>query len=311
MLGSEAATCATKLVYDESIHYVVGPIGTTEAVAPIMTQGKTFYSVISTPKKNSGPQFPYALFGPAPECTWVSTFWEQAYQAHPEIKTVGILADTSSSGEGYLPCAQVAHASHGTEMIHVGRYQRLSTEYYPVLTPMVAKNPDAISMEGSSAGDIDLIVKQARELGYKGLLISDTRGETSKTVEIAGLRATEGFITNAPDYSSALYSESVRKLYAEFQQRYPGMPLPVTTYLAYGSVWLYVQAIEKASSIDPDMVVKVFDDPNFEFEFFGTQTKLGGFETYGIRRCVQTEVCYAEVINGVSVMKSHKSVVVP
>jgi len=52
--------------------------------------------------------------------------------------------------------------------------------------------------------------------------------------------------------------------------------------------------------------------PNFEFEWFGTPgRKLGGYETFGVRRCVQDEVGYSEVIDGKKVMKSRRNVVVP
>jgi hypothetical protein len=74
---------------------------------------------------------------------------------------------------------------------------------------------------------------------------------------------------------------------------------------------LFVQAIQEAGSIDPDEVMKVLDDPDFEFLWFGLPMKLGGYETFGISRCVQDEVAYSEVINCEKVMKSHKSTVVP
>ena len=53
-------------------------------------------------------------------------------------------------------------------------------------------------------------------------------------------------------------------------------------------------------------------DPDFEFEWFGLQGwKLGGYETFGISRCIQDEVGYSEVINCEKVMKSHQQTLVP
>ena len=88
--------------------------------------------------------------------------------------------------------------------------------------------------------------------------------------------------------------------------------MALTTYLSYGTVGLYVQAIEEAQSIDPDDVMEVFNDPDWEFEWFGAPGKsFGGLQTVGIRRVTQDEVAYSEVINGVKVMKSRQAVVIP
>ena len=73
----------------------------------------------------------------------------------------------------------------------------------------------------------------------------------------------------------------------------PGAQFGLTQYLGYGNVMLIKQAIEEAGSIDPDLVVKVFDDPNWTFEWFGMPGhKLGGLETYGIRRVHPDEIVY-------------------
>jgi branched-chain amino acid transport system substrate-binding protein len=187
-----------------------------------------------------------------------------------------------------------------------------TTDYYPILTPVVAKNPDVIDFSGGMKGDMDLMVKQARELGYKGILAGPAHGDPQSTIDIAGAAFAEGFLTNDPDYASDLYPESVRNLYAEFKQRYPGEPMPLTVYIAYGVIMIYVQAMEKAGSIDPDKVKAVIDDPNWTWEWFGTPGRsFGGVQTIGIRRAAQDEVALSDVINGKKVMISRKAVVIP
>jgi hypothetical protein len=45
--------------------------------------------------------------------------------------------------------------------------------------------------------------------------------------------------------------------------------------------------------------VKVFDDPTWEYEWFGVPgKKLGGLETYGIRRVNGDEICLSVVRDG-------------
>jgi len=312
MTGSVAATCASELVYQEDIHYVVGPITTSPSCAPIFTENKAFYSVIATAKPEFiGPEYPYAWTSPAPAFQWVDAFWRQAYQFHPEIKTVGIVAASTYSAAAYLAAEQVVHPNHGTEIVHVSRFQQFTTDFYPALTPIVAKNPDAISF-CASIGEGDLMVKQARELGYTGLIAHSHHGDPTSTIEIAGCEASEGFMMNDPDYSSELYPEATRQLYAKFLERWPGDPVALTSYLGYGGVMLYVQAMQHVNSIDPDEVMKAFNDTEWTFEWFGSPGfSLGGMEDFGIRRVLQDEVCYGEVVNCEKVMMSRAPVVVP
>jgi branched-chain amino acid transport system substrate-binding protein len=313
LTGSAAADCASKFVHDEKIHYAVGPMVTSLAMSPILTRGKCFTAspVNATPFQIT-PDLPYNLANAAPIPQWVDAFWKQAYRFHPEIETVTIVSGTDLAGELYSAASEAVHAGYGREVIDVARYQPFSQDYYPILTPIVAKNPDVIDFAGGMKGDIDLMVKQVRELGYTGLLSGSSHGDTTSTIEVAGAEATEGFMVNDPDYGSDLYPESTQQLYAEYQQRYGDQPLSAVTYGSYAGLMLLVQAIEEAESIDPDEVMKVFDDPNWEFEWFGIPGRsLGGLETFGIRRCVQDEVGYSEVINGVKVMKSHERTMIP
>jgi len=313
LTGSVAADCASRFVLDERIRYAVGPLVTGPAVNPILTPGKCFTaSPANATPLTIGADWAYSIANAAPIPEWVGAFWKQAYSFHPEIETVVIVSGTDLAGDFYSAASKAVHEAYGRKVLDVVRYQPFSTDYYPVLTTVVAKNPSVVDFAGGMKGDIDLMVKQIRELGYSGLLSGSSHGDIASTLEIAGAKATEGFMVNDPDYSSSLYPESTRQLYAEYQNRYKGQPFSAITYGSYSDVMLFVQAIEKAGSIDPDQVKKVFDDPNWKFEWFGmTGKQLGGLQTFGIRRVVQDEVGYSEVVNGVKVMKSREPVVIP
>jgi len=180
------------------------------------------------------------------------------------------------------------------------------------LTKVVAKNPDAIDFDGGGHGDNDLMVKQIRELGYKGLIFGPMHGDPMSAVDIGGCEFAEGFATNDPDYTSDIYPEETRQIAAEIKQKFPDADLALTTYLSYNAVEMYVAGMQWAGSIDPDEVIKAFDDPDFEYTAFGVPGRtLGGFETNGIRRNWQDEVAYSEVVNCEKVMLSRKATTIP
>jgi branched-chain amino acid transport system substrate-binding protein len=301
LTGSVATQEANRLVYDEGIHYVVGPILFAQATNPVFTEGKCFSAIIAVSSKNElGPQYPYTWCTLPDIPGWVDSFFKMALDLHPDIETVAFIGTTGVPGPEYLDNNRAAAAHYGLEVVHEATFETGIVDFYPILTRMVDENPDAISLYGGGVvGEQALIVKQARELGYTGLFIGANHGTEDTLVDVAGVESAEGFMTNAPVYTSDVYPEAVRQLYADFQQRYGSVPFELTQYLAYGAVMLYKQAIEEADSIDPDEVRAVFDDPDWEFEWFGMPGRqLGGFQTFGVRRANQDQNCLSVVRNG-------------
>jgi ABC-type branched-subunit amino acid transport system substrate-binding protein len=68
-------------------------------------------------------------------------------------------------------------------------YDRGTQDFSPALTKLLEKNPDAIFPMVAPAQH--LIVKQARELGYKGLLMG-WGGDPWITIKVAGREASDG-----------------------------------------------------------------------------------------------------------------------
>jgi branched-chain amino acid transport system substrate-binding protein len=301
LTGSVATQEANRLVYDEGIHYVVGPILVAQATNPIFTEGKCFSAIIAVSSSlELGSQYPYTWCTLPDIPGWVDSFFKMAFDLHPEIKTIGLIGTHTGLGDQYFEANRAAAEHYGRQVVHEAFFEMGTVDFFPVLTRLVDENPDAISLcGGPGVGDQALIVKQARELGYTGLFIGANHGTEDTLVDVAGVESAEGFMTNAPVYTSDIYPEAVHQLYAEFQQRYGGVPFELTQYLAYGAVMLYKQAMEEADSIDPDEVRAVFDDPDWEFEWFGMPGRqLGGLQTFGIRRANQDQNCLSVVHNG-------------
>ncbi|MFC2039363.1 ABC transporter substrate-binding protein [Chloroflexota bacterium] len=314
LTGSVAVQEATRLTQQEGIHYVVGPILVAQATNSVFTEGKCFSAIIAVSSANElGPDSPYTWCTLPDIPGWVDSFFKMALDVHPEIETVGLLGTTSGLGVEYLDANRDAAAHYGLEVVHEATFEMGIVDFYPALTPLLAKNPDAISLcGGPGVGDQALMVKQARELGYNGLFLGANHGTEDTLVDVAGVDFAEGFMTNATDYTSDIHPDSVHELYAEFEQLHPDDPFGLTHYLAYGSVMLYKQAIEEADSIDPDAVRAVFDDPDWEFEWFGFEGRqLGGLQTFGVRRANQDDNCLAVVTNGVREAVACMSWVIP
>jgi len=287
--GSVAATCGTRLVYDEGIHYVVGPItpAGVEALKPLFRENKVFNVCMSASSEPS-PEDPYHFNGIT---VTANGAWEDGHYAlftelFPEAKTVAHI-DPTAYADPWFSVAKAAAEKYGMTVVEQKGYELGITDFYPILAPVVTKNPDAIDMLASPPGDMALMIKQARELGYEGILMAPNAAPMDLLIEITGLAYAEGYLMNQPDYLSPLLPEETHELYEDFLERFPEAVggMQNTTISGYATVMLYKQGIERADSIDTEKVRAVFDDPNFKMEFPGLgERKLMGCQTYGICR---------------------------
>ena len=104
------------------------------------------------------------------------------------------------------------------------------------------------------------------------------------------------------DYASTLVPARTRELYQESVSRFTKVAFGNTALFAYVNTNMYVGAIQKAGSFDPDAVAAVFNDPNYRFDYFGWENqKLGGREYYGIARAAPFPLGLSQIRNGKSV----------
>ena len=298
--GSVAAECATRMVYDEGIHYVVGPLGTCQAIIPILEEGKCF-STGSAQAGCLGPQHPYFFDGIIYYAAWSKTLYEQVVEHHPEFKGQNwaiLTVDSAGNRENAGYTVEAAKAV-GLTVVATEYYAGGTTDFYPVLTRVLAKNPLIIEPP-ASAGDGAMITRQARDLGYTGWFVHPNWVPMDLLLNTVGLDNMYKIITTLPNFEGPFYSDAMKQLvrrYMALKARPGETDMPDTVVHGYSQMIMYKTAIEKAGSIDPDEVMKVFDDPNFRFErYYHPDGALGGFETFGIRRQLTHFNPYGELV---------------
>jgi len=310
MTGSVAAEEATKIVYDENIHYVVGPITTYTATQQIFEDGKCFNTPISW-AKTSSPEYPHSINCVTYAPYWTLSLYGMMTSDHPEVKNEIIIDPNSEGGHVSADATETACLEYGIVVLDKEFYETGTTDFYPLLTRVIAKNPDCIDLSGSSPGDQALMVKQARELGYEGRMWASTQCPIELLLETAGAEAAEGYASQEINFESPVAPEGMRDLFREYCQRYNETHMNWVVWLGYGTVMMFAQAMEEAESTDPEAVMQVLDDPDWKFEFWGFESQLGGLETTGIRRNVANYQFYSEVIDGKLVTKDVDFVVIP
>ena len=180
----------------EGIHYVVGPNvdDGAAAVRPVAEKNNIIYFPYAFPKTLYQKPASNAVLGMIAN-----------YQSGPAIykylkdqkgvKTVAFVARNESDPLSQRDSGEQAAKALGlTVVADKDTYQNDTTDFAPVLTPVVALNPDLIVLSGVAPAHAPLLIRAARELGYKGIMSTETAQDASVLKEGAGDLA-NGFIS--------------------------------------------------------------------------------------------------------------------
>ena len=212
-----AVSGAERLTQQEGINYIIGPnVDTTAA------------SVVPVVEKNGAINFPYAfskqLYTPPRANSILGMI--ASYQAGPIIykylmeergvKTVAFLARNESDPLNQRDEGVTAAKDLGLEIVSSDdTYEPGTTDFFPVMSKVVGGSPDLIVLSGVAPSDAPLLLRTARELGYQGLISTETAQDAKILSEVAG-EAANGFISVGGASTPEIRSEYME----QFTERY-------------------------------------------------------------------------------------------
>src|SRR5258708_12666599 len=106
----------------------------------------------------------------------------------------------------------------GYQVVAKEFFERSVTDFNPVLLRILAQKPDIISVNAAPAGSVGLIIKQARELGFKGRFIHIGQVDTGVVSNIAGKANVEG--TWVHGFVQSPLPEKVKEWKAKYTEKY-------------------------------------------------------------------------------------------
>ncbi len=149
------------------------------------------------------------------------------------------------------------------------------TDFYTHLTKVIAGKPDAILLVGASE-PAALIVKQARELGFKGRFILADQAKMEEMVKIVSMDKLEGTIGLTPLYDrpikdAPIFTKAYQKRFGE------GEACTTETAQHYESLGLLVYAMEIAGSVSDVQKIRAAMPKVFPLEKRGMLVPSGLF----------------------------------
>jgi branched-chain amino acid transport system substrate-binding protein len=208
----------------EGIHYVVGPNvdDGAAAVRPVAEKNNIIYFPYAFPQALYTKPASNAVLGMIANYQSGPAIYKYLKE-NKNVKTIAFVAGNESDPLSQRDGGVAAANALGLKVLAANdTYQNDTRDFTPVLTPIVKLKPDLLVLSGVAPGNAPLLVRAARELGYTGLISTETAQDAKVLEEGAGDLA-DGFISvggaSTPEIRSPAMEEFIKrytKMFGEY-----------------------------------------------------------------------------------------------
>lgn len=200
-----------------------------------------------------------------------------------KVKTVVQTCMRGPTETRQLKPSKEVETQFGITTVAEAIYETGIKDFTAILTPLLAKNPDAIIMNGTES-DLALQIKQTRELGYKGIIANANPVGTKVMLDVVGKDAAQGVV------SRPLYpvTEQAKKLKADFEAKFGYFDTLVLDPYLSTLYYSFLAGIKKADSTDPAKIAAAMEGLQVDTVFGKAQ--FAGKGKYG-----QSHLLYSPV----------------
>ncbi len=273
---SEAVTVTNKLIFKDEVKFILGCTLSTTVMAtrPITEPNKvvTFHTCY-TPKAIS-PQFPFTFRAVPSMGETIEPMFTWIQKKNPNVKKLVVLGPNDESGWSINAEYTSKSKKFGMEVVAEDYFERNTNDFYPVLTRVLKTRPDLIALSGGT-GDVGLILKQAKQMGFKGFTLTSSGHDSGKICKVAGKDFAEGHIHNGVHIIPGgiqKWQDQYKARWKEWDADSPGFGEGLD---------IIVAGVKKADSIDSVKVRDAIETMAYESRFVGP-AKFGGKKRYGI-----------------------------
>jgi branched-chain amino acid transport system substrate-binding protein len=295
--GQGGSTAATRLVNADKVKFILGPIGTPAVLgalsvtkpAKVLTMHDGFSPKVLPPDS----EYNYRISATTKEFAPPIIDWLK--KQFPTAKKVALIAPSDATGQQVIPILNDAYKAAGFEIPFSEKYERGVSDFSPLLTRMMAQGVDILDLDSNAPAEAGLLLKQARQLGFKGQIVQIGGPSIEENIAIAGPLA-EGFISfNFFDVDNPLG----KKFYDEYMKKYGGT-MSTWCPVMYNGARILMEAIKRSGSVEVDKVREEFTKMTDYDTIFG-KLKWGGKEAYGINHQLMINFIIQQVKDGKAV----------
>ena len=296
--ADSAIAAATKFVEFHKVKYLVGSISPmqTAAVASITEPARVLRSIWhgEGAPMELNPKTPYTFRVPVVPRDFAPELLKYQVKAYPDAKKVTMLFIEVPAADFLFEKTKKEAEALGLTVLGLDMYPGATKDFYPVLTGILNKKPDAIyctALPHLMGG----ILKSARELGFDGPIFNLSPTSPEVVRALAGKDAATDCIVPAPDVTSPEMTPKIREIRKMLLEKYGECNFDYVRQ--WDSFWWMVQAIEKAQSLDPTEVAKTWEKMD-HLEASSGSGKMGGQQSYGINHIGVLPFAVTRLMNG-------------
>jgi branched-chain amino acid transport system substrate-binding protein len=245
------------LINKDKVIGIVGPTLSQQAFSadPVAERAKVPIIGPSNTAKNVPEIGDYVARVSAPVSVVAPNSVKAALKQNPQIKKVAVFyAQNDAFSKSETEIFQQAVKDGGLELVTVQKFQTSDTDFQSQATNAINLKPDLVIISGLAA-DGGNLVRQLRELGYKGLIVGGNGLNTSNLLPVCkalcdGVLIAQAYSPQHPGEINAAF----RKAYIDEYKKEP----PQFSAQAFAAVQVYVEALK---SLDNKSKVKKLQLP--------------------------------------------------
>jgi len=323
MSPDQASTAATKLIKKDGAKFVVGPLidALKTVVYPITSKNGALMVIADSmnasaalPFDNNAdvsPKKPLLIRTAYAYDEFTPLLLEYLKEKYPNVKKIAVCSVAEKSSEMLFDAAKVQFEKKGFQ--RVGTLEQFAPDvqdFGPVMTRVLSSKPDAVYMPISTPITFGMCVKAAREQGFKGPMFTPTHQDIAFQAMLAGKgNDTDIFGMGITLNDKAGMPPAFKEVEAEYLKKYPAKDLITDVFLVgYNGLWVLLQTMEKAKSVDPETVLKAYErlTKKGDLQTLWGPAYVGGKKSLGVNRTLCYPMMIDSAVKGVS--KNDKAV---
>jgi branched-chain amino acid transport system substrate-binding protein len=291
-----AVSGATRLIEQDKVKLVVGPMGSASALAvkPLFEQNKILAIIGAYTEKALDANTKYLYRGFPTQVEFVGPIVEWLKKNRPALKTVAELEPNDETGWFSQKLLKAHYEGAGYKIVSSELFERSLKDFQPVLTRILATKPDIIELGTTPPGTAGLVIRQARELGFKGQFVKIGGPGVPQIVAAAGKEFSEGLIC----YAAA---DVTTKNYKDLEGQYAKVlkpPMNEFVVYFYDVVHMLLDAIQAAGTVDDTDKIRAALEKVAPYKGIQGTIRWGGMKAYDSNHQILTPTFIGMIKNG-------------
>jgi len=313
--GPKAVTEVNDLIHVSKVKYIMGPIGSVPALAirPICEANKVLLLAgAGASDQLVAPAYPYTYRMYTYDPIRAGAFYDYLLKEKPGMKNTVLINPDDATGRRHSLRAKPIIEEKGFKILIDEYYARGTTDFYPLISRINRLKPEIVDTCGTPPGELGLLLKQIREMGYKGVVMATTGTiMPAVIIKIAGKQAAQGLLESDLDYGSAVCPPKLKQYYDRVIASHGAEHWAIGRAWVYDAARVLFQTFQFVGSTDVDKVRDALDSGKVKYEGVLGPFELGGMKTFGIKHNFITPQGVSEVIGDTHVTRAWVRPIVP